>query len=347
MSIRMGFLGAGFIANVHASLLRSCGDKMVWAGVYDTDVSRAEAFAAKTGATVCGDEEEVLAGCDAVFVCTWTSEHARLVQMAAERGLAIFCEKPLATDLAGATHMAEVVRRAGVVNQVGLVLRFSPAFCWMRQLIADPASGRVMSVMFRDDQYIPLQGMYKSTWRGDVARAGSGALLEHSIHDVDIIEALVGPVATVSGLSAEFHGIKGIEDAVSLSLSFAHGAVGSLVSVWHDILQRESSRYVEVICENLWCAIDTDDWWGPVRWTRGDDESGTLEGRQLGEKVWNAGLAPVNPDEGFLDAITARHTSGPDFDDALRAHIVVDAAYRSAAHGGAPVSVPTPTPADG
>jgi len=339
MTIRVGFLGAGFIANVHASLLRSC-NVVGWAGVFDTDRSRAEAFAAKTGATVCGDEDEVLAGCDAVFICTWTSEHLRLVEMAAARGLAVFCEKPLATDLAGAARMAETIRQAQVVNQVGLVLRFSPAFCWLRNLIADDSSGRVMSVMFRDDQYIPLQGMYKSTWRGDVSRAGAGTLLEHSIHDVDIIESLVGPIATVSGFSAEFHGITGIEDAVNLSMSFANGAVGSLLSVWHDVLARESSRHVEVMCENLWCSIETDDWWGPVRWQRADGESGSLEGGELGERVWAAGLAPVNPDQGFLDAVTGGRTLGPDFENALRAHVVVDAAYRSAAEGGIPVSVP-------
>jgi len=341
MSIRVGFLGAGFIANVHASLLHSCAG-VSWAGVYDTDPSRAEALAAKTGATVCASEDEVLSGCDAVFICTWTSEHPRLVEMAAERGVAIFCEKPLATDLAGAVQMAETVRRAAVVNQVGLVLRFSPAFCWLRELIADPASGRVMSVMFRDDQYIPLQGMYKSTWRGDVARAGAGTLLEHSIHDIDIIESLVGPIRTVSGVSAEFHGIAGIEDAVNLSLSFANGAVGSLLSVWHDILERESSRHVEVMCENLWCSIETDDWWGPVRWQRTGEDPGRLEGGELGDKVWKAGLAPVNPDEGFFDAIRRGRTAGPDFDTALRAHVVVEAAYRSAAQGGVPVTVPAP-----
>jgi predicted dehydrogenase len=346
MSIRIGFLGAGFIANVHASLLRSCA-AVSWAGVYDTDRHRAVALAAKTGATVCGSEDEVLDGCDAVFICTWTSEHGRLVDKAAERGLAVFCEKPLATDLAGATAMADVVRRAGLINQVGLVLRFSPAFCWLRQLINDPASGRPMSVMLRDDQYIPLQGMYKSTWRGDPARAGAGALIEHSIHDIDIIESLVGPIASVSGISSEFHGISGIEDAVNLSLSFANGAVGSLLSVWHDILERESSRYVEVICENLWCSIDTDDWFGPVRWSRTGQDPVTLAGTELGQAVWSAGLAPVNPDENFLDAIAAGRSSGPDFDDALRAHVVVDAAYRSAAQKGTPVPVPAPDRASG
>jgi predicted dehydrogenase len=260
--------------------------------------------------------------------------------MAATRGLAVFCEKPLATDLAGATEMADIVRRTGVTNQVGLVLRFSPAFCWLRHLISQPSSGRVMSIMFRDDQYIPVQGMYGSTWRGDVARAGSGTLLEHSIHDVDIIESLLGPMSTVSGLSAEFHGIRGIEDAVTLSMSFANGAVGSLLSVWHDVIERPGSRHVEIMCENLWCALDTDDWWGPVRWTPAEEGSGLLEGPALGEKVWRAGLAPVNPDEVFVDAVTQGRTLGPDFDSALRAHVVVDAAYRSADLGGTPISLP-------
>jgi predicted dehydrogenase len=149
-------------------------------------------------------------------------------------------------------------------------------------------------------------------------------------------------VAAVAGRSAEFHGIAGIEDVVNLSMSFANGALGSLVSVWHDILERESSRYVEVLCENLWCAIDTDDWWGPVRWTRTGQDSGTLEGPELGDRVWSAGLAPVNPDQSFLDAVNRGHSAGPDFESALRAHVVVDAAYRSAAQGGVPVVVPPP-----
>ena len=56
----------------------------------------------------------------------------------------------------------------------------------------------------------------------------------------------------------------------------------------------------------------------------------------MGDAVWSAGLAPVNPDESFLDAVTAGRTGGPDFDDALRAHTVVDAAYRSAAPAAGP-----------
>ena len=55
----------------------------------------------------------MLDGCDAVYVCTWTSEHPRLVAAAVERGLAVFCEKPLATTLAAAEAMAAAVAGVG------------------------------------------------------------------------------------------------------------------------------------------------------------------------------------------------------------------------------------------
>jgi predicted dehydrogenase len=118
--------------------------------------------------------------------------------------------------------------------------------------------------------------------------------------------------------------------------------VGSLLSVWHDIIERPGSRHVEIMCENLWCALDSDDWWGPVRWTRAHGDTGSLEGSALAEQVWSRGLAPVNPDESFVTAVAQGRSTGPDFETALRAHVVVDAAYRSAAQGGTPVPVPVP-----
>ena len=86
--------------------------------------------------------------------------------------MAVFCEKPVAVDAATVERMVAAVEAAGVVNQVGLVLRFLPSFRWLRHLIGDPRAGRVLAAVFRDDQYIPDQGIYGSTWRTDAARAG-------------------------------------------------------------------------------------------------------------------------------------------------------------------------------
>lgn len=334
VTVRVGFLGAGLIATFHSKMLRRSGADVAWAGVFDPDPARTAGFAAASGGTACATEDEVLDGCDAVFVCTWTSEHRRLVEAAVARRLPVFCEKPLSTNLAGATAMADLLRGSGITNQVGLILRRSPAFNLVRDLLDDPASGRVMSVVFRDDQFIPVQGHYGSTWRGDRRKAGSGTLLEHSIHDLDILEASAGRVASVSARSANFHGIDGIEDSVAATLSFAGGGVATMVSVWHDILERPSLRRVEIFCERAWIVMEGDDWFGPVSWTRLGGETGAVQGDELEAECARRGIPMPNPDGDFIAAVERGEPAWPDFDDALRAHVLADAVYRSAAAGG-------------
>ena len=338
MTIRVGFLGAGLIATYHSKSLHVSGADVTWAGVFDPDPARAQDFARASGATVCATEDEVLDDCDAVYVCTWTAEHPRLVAAAAARGLPVFSEKPLAVDLASARGMAEAVERSGIVNQVGLVLRHSPAFGLLKALAADPANGRPMSVVVRDDQFIPVQGSYRSTWRGDVTKAGAGTLLEHSIHDLDMLEHVLGPVAEVSARTAGFHDIPGIEDVATLSLRFESGAIGTLTSIWHDVLERPSLRRVELFCERAYAVLEGD-WFGPVEWTTTGDAPVRLDFADLETEARRRGATLGNPDAAFIDAVIAGKPAWPSFADALRAHVLADAAYRSAAAGGAPIDV--------
>jgi predicted dehydrogenase len=337
MTVRVGFFGAGLIATYHSKSLHVSAAEVTWGGVYDPVPERAEQFALASGATVCGSEDEVLDSCDVVYVCTWTAEHPRLVAAAAERGLAVFCEKPLAVDLAAATEMAQAVERAGVVNQVGLVLRHSPAFGMLKALAEDPSSGRPMSVVFRDDQFIPIQGTYASTWRGDVTKAGAGTLLEHSIHDLDMLEHVLGRVVSVSAATAGFHEIDGIEDVASVLLRFANGATGTLQSVWHDVLERPSLRRVELFCERAYAVLEGD-WFGPVEWLSDGSGPKRVGGDELIEEAARRGAALGNPDELFIDAVVRGAPASPSFADALRAHTLADAVYRSAAEGGVPIT---------
>ena len=336
--MRVGFLGAGLIATYHSKSLRRSGVEaelgVVRAGVYDPDPVRAAAFAQASGHTVCQSEDEVLDTCDVVYVCTWTSEHPRQVAKAAARGLAVFCEKPLATSLAAAQEMAKAVRKAGVTNQVGLVLRRSPAYLYARHLVTAPRSGRVMAVMFRDDQFIPIQGHYSSTWRGNKALVGAGTLLEHSIHDIDMLRFVIGDIQRVSAHQANFHELDGIEDVVTASIAFADGALGTLVTVWHDNLARPSLRRAEIFCERRFIVIEGDDWFGPVRWTDTDGTERSLEGDELVAAVEPLIDGPANPDGAFIRAVAAGVPSWPDFDTAVEAHRVVDAMYTSASEHG-------------
>ena len=138
-AVRVGFLGAGHIATYHSkSIRRAANDlnfEVVRAGVHDTDRGRAERFAAASGHNVMDTVEDVLASCDAVYICTWTSEHRPLVEAAVRAGTSVFCEKPLATTLADAVAITDLLESTSTVNQVGLVLRHSPAYLMARHLI--------------------------------------------------------------------------------------------------------------------------------------------------------------------------------------------------------------------
>jgi UDP-N-acetyl-2-amino-2-deoxyglucuronate dehydrogenase len=211
-----------------------------------------------------------------------------------------------------------------------------------------------MSVVFRDDQFIPIQGMYGSDWRADRTKAGAGTLLEHSIHDLDLLEWLVGPVAGVAGRTETFHGIDGIEDLTVATLAYAGGGLASLTSVWHDILSRPSLRRVEVFCERAHYVLEGDVF-GPIRWTRDGEraadgtvvaDEGVIKDDALLAALAAVGITPRNPDGAFVEAVLAGTPASPGFADALRAHELVDAIYASAGAEtpGTPVDVTPSAP---
>ncbi|MGB0112338.1 MAG: Gfo/Idh/MocA family oxidoreductase [Ilumatobacteraceae bacterium] len=351
MTIRVGFLGTGFISRTHNYFLKHSRVDHRIVAVHDPEAERAQAFADRVGAEAVS-EDDVLDRVDAVFVTTWTSEHRRLVAAAADRGLAVFCEKPLAVDAPTAAAMAETVETAGVVNQVGLVLRFVPQFLHARALLADPRAGKLLAVSFRDDQFIPIQSHYGSTWRVDPARAGRGTLLEHSIHDIDILQWLCGDVQTASGVVRETHGYARIDDVTVARLEFVDGGIASLTSIWHDMTDRPSGRQIEVFCDNLYMSFDgTPD--GPLTWQFTGEPAQTLQGLDLARACSDSDGMPAsssddivivpngaifNPLTPFLAALRDGAPSPLPFTEALPAHRLVDAIYASADRGGAPIT---------
>jgi len=349
--VRIGFVGTGVIAWAHAigvqALIRAGVVDASVVAVHDLDDARAVGFAAVNGAAVVSSGAEVLERCDVVWVCTPTAAHRDVVEAASRRGIAVFCEKPLAPDLAGAEALAATVAGSGVPAQVGLVLRRAPVFRALRDVLVSGELGVPMTAIFRDDQYFPVQGLYSSTWRGDVEVAGGGCLIEHSIHDLDILRFCLGEVTEVTGRITNFSGHVGVEDLATVSLRFASGASAELVSVWHDILSRGSTRRVEVFCRQGLAWLD-DDFRGPLHLetsqgteVRPCPPPGWVRDLGLGEdQVGLAVSAYVEADRDFLDAVSAGRAPQPSFDEAVVAHRLVDAVYRSSGAGGTPVAVP-------
>ena len=338
MTVKVGFLGAGNIATYHSKSLRASGEDVEWAGVHDLDGERSSRFAAATGAAVGDHAQHVIEMSDAIYVCTWTSAHLELVEQAASAGKAVFCEKPLGVDLAAAQRVVDAVEAAGVVNQVGLVLRRSPVFHLLRDLSQRPEAGTLQTVVFRDDQFLPIQGRYASTWRGEVDKAGAGVLIEHSVHDVDLLEWMFGPITSVSATARYVHNIEGIEDSVVVHCQFESGLHATLISVWHDLLNRESNRHVEVFGTKLFARLEGE-WFGQVTYNYGDETITAAGSELVAEAARRSPGAGDNPDGAFIRSVRDGTPATPSLRDALRAHLVVDACYASIANGGAQVLV--------
>jgi len=351
--LRIGFVGSGLIAWAHGLGLKAMIDGDVLdasvVAVHDERERRARRFAesVSTGnehAVALASAAEVAARCDAVWVCTPTAAHRGAVDAALAAGCAVFCEKPLSTDLAGAAALVDAVETTGVPSQSGLVLRSAPVFRALRSLVAGGTLGSPMAAVFRDDQYFPVRGTYASQWRADADQAGGGCLIEHSIHDVDILRFCFGDVDAISARTANHAGHRGVEDLASVSLRFDSGLEAQLTSVWHDIMSRGSTRRLEVFCREGMVWLD-DEFRGPLHIQTSDD----MEVRPCPSPEWvdqlplgddEIGLALkayVEADRAFVDAVVTGLAPDPGLDVALVAHELVDAAYRSAAGGGGPV----------
>jgi predicted dehydrogenase len=338
-SVVVGFVGAGFIARTHAKLLGDVRQSRL-GYVFDRDATRMERFARDFGTQVCSSQDELIAKSDVIYVCTWTAQHLETVKAAAFAKKPVFCEKPLSTNLTDAIAMVNAVEEAKITNQVGLVLRFSPAFYMVRQLISDATVGRLLTFTFRSDQYLPVDRGYQSRWRVDPAQAGSGVLMEHSIHDIDMIDYLAGPITSVSCTTETRHGIEGIEDIAVAQFRLASGVIANLVTVWHDIDERAEARRVELISDRQWCVLDGSYHFGPVSWQRVGVAAQSLAHTELLSTAMSTGLRTDNEDASFIEAVLNERPASPGFRIGLRAHVILDGAYRSASMDGALIDIP-------
>jgi myo-inositol 2-dehydrogenase/D-chiro-inositol 1-dehydrogenase len=196
--LRVGIVGTGWIAGTHARTL---------AGLEGVDlVANADVV---PGRADYEDWREMLARerLDAVLVCTPPDAHRDVAVAAAEAGLPIYLEKPVAHRLDDAEAIAGAVEAAGVVCAVGYQYR---AITFLDDLPDEAAL--VLGVGISETEDRP--------WLGDPARGG-GMMLERASHLIDLERALAGEVAEVAALDEG--------DGVAVSLRFASGALGSVV----------------------------------------------------------------------------------------------------------------------
>lgn len=223
---RIGFIGAGGIANRHFGVLEQFDDVAIVA-IADVDMARATDAAARFGARAFDDAAAMLAAVelDALYICVPPFAHGEPERLAIEHKLPFFVEKPVALDLGTAEDVAAAVDRLGLVTAVGYHWRYLDTVDEVRALLsATPA--RLLSGYWLDSTPPP-----RWWWKKD---ASGGQMLEQTTHLVDLARYLVGDVVRVYGQSghidrAAFPGLD-VATTSTAMLTFASGAIANFAS---------------------------------------------------------------------------------------------------------------------
>src|SRR5215471_16759527 len=205
--LRVAVIGHRFMGRAHANAWRQVGRffslprQPVLQVLCGRDLTAARAAAETLGfreAAASWQEVVRRADVDLVDICTPVALHRPMAVAAAAAGKAVFCEKPLALDVAEAEEMLAAVRRAGVPHMLCHNYRRVPAIALARRLIADGRLGRIHHFrgVYLNDRLVDPQA--PRTWRHDRAQAGGGAVTDLGSHMVDLCRFLVGEITEVA-----------------------------------------------------------------------------------------------------------------------------------------------------
>lgn len=224
--VKVGFVGAGGNAQGHMERVAAIGGAKIVA-VCDVAADRAEAAAGRYGARAYTDYRRLLdeAELDALYVSVPPFAHYDAEIRAADRGLHLFVEKPVAMTLEKGLEVWEAIARNNVLSCVGYQLRYFPHIEQTREFLAD--KNLVFAYAWR------WGGLVGGPWWQKMELSG-GQLVEQSTHNLDLVRYWAGEVRSVYATYARrvHTHVAGmtIPDLQALQLEFASGAVGQFVT---------------------------------------------------------------------------------------------------------------------
>jgi predicted dehydrogenase len=231
---RCAVVGTGLVGEWHVRTVPTVPNATLVA-VCDVDTARSAAALEKnklTGVHTYTDLQDMLAKeqIDVVHVCTPSGNHLEPCVTAMEAGKNVIVEKPLEIHTDRIDRMIEVankhnVRIAGIFQN-----RWNDANRALKAAADEGRYGRVawagsFTPWYRPDKYYD-EGGWRGTWKLD----GGGAVMNQSVHSIDLLQWIVGPVKRVSAYaSSRIHAQIEVEDTLSASLEFENGGYGSIV----------------------------------------------------------------------------------------------------------------------
>ena len=198
--VRVGMIGAGFIASYHLDGLRAAGgaDVRMIAG---RNADKTAALAARYDiAATTADWREVIArdDLDAVVITTPDETHPEIAIAAARAGKHILLQKPMARTAEECRRIIAAVDAAGVRLQVSFMHRYFEEVVAARQLLAEGAIGRTFSMRMRNATPGPDWG----AWFYSRERVGGGVVMQLGVHGIDLLRHLFGEIDALSARTA-------------------------------------------------------------------------------------------------------------------------------------------------
>lgn len=304
----------------------------------DTERARRHALAAGIPDAALADSYEHLLDWapDGVLVCSENARHAELTELAASAGAYVLSEKPLATTSEGCQRMVDACERAGVGLMTAFTVRFMQPVRSLRTLVNSGELGRIIGVAGTNP------GSNPGSWFTDPALAGGGAMIDHTVHVVDLLRWMLGsePVSVYAQTNRLLYPDLEVETAGNLAVTFDDGVFATVDCSWSRPKSYPTWGTVtlQLVAENGVVNLDAfaqtiESYYDGVIGATGDRSA--AEGARW--VPWAGGGVSELIDE-FVDAIRTRRRPVPDGVDGMRATNVALAAYRSA-RSGQPVAI--------
>lgn len=243
--LRVAVVGTGNIARIHAESLRELGDDVRLVGAVDVDAGRLAAFADRYDVPARHADLTSLLEKDRpdlVHLCTPPGSHHPLALACLTAGSSVLVEKPPTLSLAELDELVEAEKTYGARVATVFQHRFGTGALRLRALLDSGVLGRPLvavchTTWFRNQAYFDVE------WRGRWDTEGGGPTMGHGIHQMDLLCAILGDWTEVSAIARQQARRMDTEDVSMAHVSFANGAVASVVNSLVSVREESYLRF--------------------------------------------------------------------------------------------------------
>jgi len=227
--IRVGLVGCGRISKNHFGSLEKHAEHMDLVAVCDVDSERLDEHQQRYGVSGYKNLETMLAetDLDLVLICTPSGLHPEQVIQCAKAGIHVLTEKPMATRWSDGLRMVKACDKAGVRLFVVKQNRRNSTLQMLKRAVDEKRFGRIHMVHLNVFWSRPQEYYDTSKWRGTWELDG-GAFMNQASHYVDLLDWLIGPIASVQAMTGTLARDIEVEDTGVLNVRWRNGGLGSM-----------------------------------------------------------------------------------------------------------------------